>query len=461
MKTTALDLILGDAWAIQPEALEQILAIAQRLNDSPEAVAAKLGRPLENTRRATARDGSAIIPVTGPIFRRANLFTEISGATSVEVLASDIQAALDDPAIVRLVLEIDSPGGQATGIAELAAMIRASAKPVIAYVDGMGASAAYWLAVAAHELVLSSTALVGSIGVVASYRPERDGPIKVISSQSPLKQATPDTAEGRAEVQRVIDRIASIFIADVARYRGVSTETVLADFGQGGVLVGEDAVAVGMATRLGTFEQFFQSAGRAGPRMERSMSYQADLNTALGLPADASAEDAIVEISGQNEQVAKAARIEAKHDGETGERARVSAILAAIEEKPHAAATAHAAITAGLSLDQAQAMIAAVPEAAVLETIDEDRARAAYRRDFLAEGGPAAPTADSATGDATADTGADPEAAARHAWDGDARLRAEFANDFDRYQAFQKATASGRVKILRHARADSLNPSAA
>jgi len=175
--TRALDLLLGTAWAIDPEAMQTIIGIAQRVNDSPEAVSAKLGRPLDNARRVTERDGTAIIPVTGPIFRRANLFTEISGATSVEVLAQDLATAAADPSIERIVLDIDSPGGQASGIAEMAAQIRASTKPVTAYVDGAAASAAYWLAAAADQVVASPTALLGSIGVVASYQPEKDGPV--------------------------------------------------------------------------------------------------------------------------------------------------------------------------------------------------------------------------------------------------------------------------------------------
>jgi len=230
------------------------------------------------------RDGTAVIPIDGPIFRRANLFTEISGATSTEILATDLQSAIDNSLVRRIVLEIDSPGGEATGIAELAAMIHASPKPITAYVDGIGASAAYWLAAAAHEMVVSSTALVGSIGVVASYRPETDGPIKVISTQSPLKQASPDTKAGRAETQRVIDELAAVFIADVARYRATDPETVMRDFGRGGLLVGAAAVAASMADRVGTFESLFTDTDRPSVRRP-AMSAQATDPAPLEAPA--------------------------------------------------------------------------------------------------------------------------------------------------------------------------------
>jgi ClpP class serine protease len=270
----ALDLLTNSAWAIQPEMMDQIIAIAQRAGAGPEAVAAELGRPLKNARVTAQRDDAAIIPITGPIFRRANLFTEISGATSVEVLATDLATAINDPTISRIVLEIDSPGGEATGIAELAALIHASDKPVIAYVDGIAASAAYWLAAAADQIVMASTAQVGSIGVVASFRPEEDGPIKVISSLSPLKHIDPATDAGRSEIQRVVDDLAAVFVADVAAYRHTDEATVMSDFGQGGILVGQKAVAAGMADRIGTYESLF-NAGKTGPTQRLTAMTQA------------------------------------------------------------------------------------------------------------------------------------------------------------------------------------------
>jgi len=361
MTINALDLITAQPWAIDPDALETILQVAARANDAPDAVAAKLGRPLDNARKVTERDGAAIIPITGPIFRRANLFTEISGATSVEVLARDIQAAADNPSIERIVLEIDSPGGQATGIAELAGQIRAIAtdtKPVIAYVDGMAASAAYWLAAAAPEIVADKTALLGSIGVVATYRPEKNAPIKIISSLSPLKQATPDTEQGRAELQRIIDELAAIFVADIAAYRGTTAAHVAEHFGRGGVLLGDPAVAAGMANRIGSFESLFST-----PMEHNAMTYQADMNAALGLPADASADEAMTALNAKT--AATQTALDAKHaEGAQAERERTSLILETLSEHPHATETAHAAIAAGLSFEQAQAMIQAAPKAA-------------------------------------------------------------------------------------------------
>lgn len=247
--------IHDEPWAILPGHLESIVEIASR-NGDPEALAVKMGQRLDNSERVAVRDGVAVIPVTGPIFRYSSLFTEISGATSVELLARDFRAALDDPSVQAVLLEINSPGGQMAGIHEFAAQVFAArgVKPVTAYVGATGASAAYWIAAACDRIVADPTAVLGSIGVVMTL-PKSDGrTLEIVSSRSPKKRLDPETDDGRRELVGTLDELAAVFIADVAAFRGVSVQTVETDFGQGGVLVGAPAVAAGMADALGSFE---------------------------------------------------------------------------------------------------------------------------------------------------------------------------------------------------------------
>jgi ClpP class serine protease len=251
-----LKAIQSELWAITPDALNQIIAIASGLGD-PEALAAKLGKPLTNTREVTIRDDVAIVPIIGPIFRYSNLFTNISGATSVQTLATDLQTALDDQSIRGIILEIDSPGGQVAGISEFAAQIRAGTilKPIVAYISDIGASAAYWIASAAGEIIAADTARIGSIGVVMqAMSGDEEGTIKFISSQSPLKQADPKTDAGKQQYQKTVDALAEVFIGAVAGYRNTTREAVIANFGYGGIVIATEAIASGMADRLGSLE---------------------------------------------------------------------------------------------------------------------------------------------------------------------------------------------------------------
>ena len=109
-------------WLSTPSALRMVLDVANRETDI-EAVAAKLGRPLDNTRSVEMRGSVAVIPVTGTIVRYSSFFTEICGGVSTEMLARDLKTALDDASVETIVFNIDSPGGEASGVAELGEMI--------------------------------------------------------------------------------------------------------------------------------------------------------------------------------------------------------------------------------------------------------------------------------------------------------------------------------------------------
>ncbi|KAB7767617.1 S49 family peptidase [Xanthomonas maliensis] len=348
--TDAYHLAASRPWLIQRESLETILSVAERAGD-PQALQTRLGRPLDNARSVTMRDGVAVIPVTGPVFRYANLFTAISGATSTQVLATDLQAALDNPYVKAVVLEFNTPGGEASGIGELSDAIHAARgrKPIIAYVGDLAASAGYWLASACDEVVIAETGMVGSVGVVMSYldTSERDAKagvrtLEIVSSQSPDKRLDPKTDEGRAKVQSIVDALAEVFVTAVARNRDVPTDTVLSDFGRGGVLLGADAVKAGMADRIGSLEAVItELAGSAStPKRKTPMSNTngqvtvsttADLRNALA--AGYTAEQ--LTIAG-NETVIAAARAEGEAAGRaaatdaavTAERGRIAGIQA-------------------------------------------------------------------------------------------------------------------------------------
>lgn len=262
--------ILNRPWCITQEWLSAILAIAQRDTPGLEAVEAQLGRKLEYTRTVTERGGVATIPVDGPIFRKANLFTAMSGATSLEVLAKDFHAALHNPQVRSILLAIDSPGGEATGVNEFAEIVYAARgqKPIVAYVEGLGASAAYWIASACDEIICDATAMLGSIGVVAAMdAPDETGEeIVFVSTQSPNKRPDLRTDDGKLQIQSLIDATADVFVTAVARNRGVSTEHVLERFGAGGLKLGADAVEAKLADRLGSYEQTLAELQGGTPR---------------------------------------------------------------------------------------------------------------------------------------------------------------------------------------------------
>lgn len=356
--------VTSEPWAITQPALEMILEIAERENEKPEAVAARLGKELQNTHAVIERDGVAVIPVTGPLFRYANLFTAISGATSYEILAQDFTAALDNPDITAIILNIDSPGGEVNGCAELANMIFAARgqKPIIAYASGDAASGAYWIASAADEVVASETSGLGSIGVVAVYRgakPDKNAPttIEIVSSQSPFKRLNPESDEGRAKLQIRIDAMAEVFVNTLARNRGIETAQVLEQFGGGDILIGAHAVNAGLADRIGSLEKLIAE-------FSASSNPASDLNK-IGrgflLPATTQQKEKIMNLETLTQEH-PALLSEVQSDAKTTERSRIQTILASEEAKDRGDLSQHLAFATDMAPNEAVVMLAKAPK---------------------------------------------------------------------------------------------------
>jgi ClpP class serine protease len=210
------------------------------------------------------RDGVATIDFIGSVSRYDSWLSWFIDMAVTEVFAQQIAQAHAHPAVSAVVLNIDSGGGDSRAIPELGDFIyslRGQGKPIVAYIDGTGASAGYWPAAAADEIVIAQNALVGSIGAVYIFEDDTEAMAKqgykeivYRSSQTPLKWAKPGTKAGDDQYQRLVDDSAQIFAEAVARYRAVSIETVWEEFGQGGVLTGQRAVDAGSADRIGTYE---------------------------------------------------------------------------------------------------------------------------------------------------------------------------------------------------------------
>jgi len=441
----ALEWITNQPWAILPESLQTIIRIAGRENESVEAVAAKLGRPLDNTRTVEVRDGVAIVPVSGPIMRYANLFSQISGATSIDILATDFRTALDNPDIKAIILGIDSPGGMVTGVNEFADMVYAArgTKPITAYVSGMGASAAYWIASAADQIVLDATASLGSIGVVTTYSDNKDqrkkagiNDIEIVSSQSPRKRPDISTDEGRAQVQTQMDAIAEVFVNAVARNRGVTQTSVLSDFGQGGLMVGVDAVASGLADRIGSLEETI--AGLSG-------TTQRGFVMAQTIKAE-TPEITQAYILENYPQIAESIRTDAYQkglqEGITQERERIKAV----EEQ---LMPGHEALISALKFDGKTT----AAEAAMKVLAAEKQQRSNVLQNLHADAPQPLPQPSVAPFEnkpkEEEEENLPMEEQCKAKWQRSPQLRAEFGT-LEGYVAYTKAYSNGQVKILRN-----------
>lgn len=270
MHQHVLAAIRSQPWAIMPGHLEAIEAIALRVFDDPAVLALKrdgheerisavtqMGARAPATRTSMLRDGVGILPIMGPVFPRANIMTEYSGATSLDVAAADLRALQASPDVRSILLAVDSPGGAVAQVHEFARLVAASPKPVTVHVTGLCCSAAYWIGSAAPGgISIDPTGIVGSIGVLisTSYQEAADQngrrDLDIASSNAPNKRPDLSTAEGQAQIRQMLDGIEAVFISSVAKGRGVTEATVRNEFGAGGTKTGKDAKAAGMVDRV-------------------------------------------------------------------------------------------------------------------------------------------------------------------------------------------------------------------
>ena len=276
--------ILTAPWAILPDKKVEIDGIyATHLRGEKidiRSVEAAIGRPLNNEPKGyDVQNGVAIIALDGVLAKRMNMFTQISGGISTQIVAQQLQQALSDPNVNAIVLAIDSPGGSVDGTQELgdAVMAARDQKPVVALADGMMASAAYWIGSAASQVFAASdTTVVGSIGVVASHvdvsgleaqRGIKTTEITPGKYKRIASQYGPLTSEGRQTMQDQVDYLYSVFVDAVAQNRGVaSSDAVHESMADGRLFFGKQAQDAGLVDGVATLDQIIAQlvAGEIG-----------------------------------------------------------------------------------------------------------------------------------------------------------------------------------------------------
>ena len=296
--------VTSSVWAIQPAKMEAILEVLSLRSQGIRFTAEEIEARLADTRSrlkagpfdadqggekpSAPSDGVAVIPILGTISQRADLFSESSGGTSTQTIGERFRAAVADPRVGSVLLDVDSPGGTVGGVPELAEEIHRARgkKPVVAVANGLAASAAYWLASAADELVVAPSGEVGSIGVFSVHQDvsgamERAGVRHTLISAGKFKTEgnpyEPLGEEARAAIQQRVEDYYGEFTRAVARFRSsvssgqwkaIKVEDVRAGFGEGRTVLARAAVKEGMADRVGTLAQERERLARLHPAVD-------------------------------------------------------------------------------------------------------------------------------------------------------------------------------------------------
>lgn len=229
------------------------------------------GKFMKNSGDFRIVDGKGIIPIHGFISKRADIFMYIFGGTSTLLVEEKFTEYLNNEQVSEIILDIDSPGGSSDGVDDLAELIFASRgkKKITAYVNGLMASAAYWIGAAAEKIYATRTSDIGSIGVysvlydmtVAAHN--AGAKVEVIragrnkATGHPLK---PMSEEDKQIVKEQVYEVYQFFTEAVAKFRGISGQE-LSDVATGRTFIAEKAMRMNLIDGIGSIEGEMRQSG--------------------------------------------------------------------------------------------------------------------------------------------------------------------------------------------------------
>ena len=206
----------------------------------------------------------AVIPVTGPLVHRHGEIGADSGyMRSYEKIRAELEEALTSKDVDGILLDIDSPGGEAAGNFELAEFIRQARreKPVFAVANTYAFSAAYNIGASAGRLYATPSGEVGSIGVIAVHvdQSEMDRklglkftPVYAGARKNDFSPHAPLSDEARARLKESVDEYYDMFVESVSLGRGLSAEKIVST--EAGTFSARKAKALGLVDEIGTIE---------------------------------------------------------------------------------------------------------------------------------------------------------------------------------------------------------------
>jgi signal peptide peptidase SppA len=337
----------GQFWPIYPPSFEDMYrrlsaesanGLSQHATLMPKTSPADRGYTISD-------DGTAIISISGPLTKRMGLTSFLFGGTSYIEIKNAFKTALSDDEVNSILLRIDSPGGVVNGLDDTVDMIfeNRGRKRVVAYADGMMASAAYAIGSAADEVLAGPSAMVGSIGVLMVHEDwskwnERVG-IDVTYLTAGRYKALGNPDEPLSDLAKEtfkaeLNYLYSIFVDTVARNRDVEASTVLSDMADGRIFIGQQAVDAGLVDGVGNFDATLDYMdGKIIPDNYQLIINQGANNMAKEKENKITLETLIDDAPDLVESIEKeAAEIAAKTaytDGVNAERERVMEILGA------------------------------------------------------------------------------------------------------------------------------------
>lgn len=315
--------------------------------------------------------GVAIVSIVGTLVNRGEYIGNNSGVVSYEGIGAQIRDAAEQPSVRAIVLDMQSPGGEAGGMYDLADLIRtvATRKPVVAMIADYALSAGYGLASAAREIVVSPTSLVGSIGTLMIHM-DHSGELEAMGRKPTIiyhgarkvdgHPFGPLTDRARAEFEGITGAHYDRFVEAVAAGRGSRLTADKARATKAAVYFGQQAVDAGLADRIGNIDEVVGSLAAKPAIRGKRPTTEVHMDNENGAP------------TAENAGITEAQATERVNAAVVAERTRMSSILTSAEAAGREAMAIKLALTEGLTAEAATGLLADMPKAGGSIAVDTD-----------------------------------------------------------------------------------------
>lgn len=319
--------------------------------------------------------GIAVLPVSGTLVHKFGYVKPLSGMTGYDGIATRLQQALDDSSVKGILLDIDSPGGEVAGAFDTADLIARAReqKPVWALASDTACSAAYLIASACTRRLITQTGAVGSIGVLVAHRSVEKA-LELAGVDVTLIYSGAHKVDGnpfeqlpeavREHIQTSIDSTRDLFAQKVSEHTGLKKSRILAT--EAAVYIGGDAIKAGLADEIVNYADAIRvMADALKPKTERFIMPDTGKTTASATTTTMEDSLAVASTTAAQDQF-NADQIRA--EAATNELARVMAIIGCPEAKGREEQARALAGVPGMTVEQAQSVLAAAPQTAQART---------------------------------------------------------------------------------------------
>tara|TARA_B100000700_G_scaffold161345_1_gene178655 strand:- start:19878 stop:21230 length:1353 start_codon:yes stop_codon:yes gene_type:complete len=349
-------------------------------DEMKETVSSFEGPSSERRRPYQVVDGIALIPVSGTLVHKFGHLKPFSGSTGYDGILACLKGAMADESVKAVMLDIDSPGGEAAGCFDCAAAIRKmrDIKPIYGLCYDSMNSAAMAIGSACSERWITQSGRAGSVGVVIAHTSfeghlENEGiEITLLHSGKHKVDGNPYEKLGeqvRTDIQSRLDESRDKFAALVADHIGISKQAVLDT--EARVFTGQEAIDVGFANKL-------VNGAEAVPLLRDVINSNSIKGASMATSETTSKPAASAANKADKQQSAttsfsQADIDQARAEGAKQERVRCKDILGCEESAGRKQLATHLAFSTEMSVDEAKGMLSASPVEATTLSADSNK----------------------------------------------------------------------------------------